>query len=449
MLLSSEHYTDQINRDMDKLSDDLLVEIFCRLPYKMAVRCKSISKRFLALISQHSFIERSIHHHHTLLQHMKDEKREREWHLHPLSRRKLLVLFLPNIHDLSNPQNQLSLSFLGSKFQPKCDDQTKSKRPNYTSIVGCSNGLFLCRRSPREKLYFVCNPVTKESLKVLPLAPPLNDNIPLSRNNKNDRVLDGFICEPYYNVEGNGSRVSIVEGHRFRVVRFPFFEGTVSEFLHGITKSEFEMVVFSSETGQWITKLVSCTKGSSFTQATVFVPPVAHGGKLYFVGKVSLLEYDPFGNDRECDIIDYPSDSYPRDIPFTGHVGVSCGNIRLCAFSSPFTAPRCVSVWELKPDNDWCLIHKTCLPPNDIASSVRPELAAGQAYEYVGFGVRVRAFHPHHGDVVLFQYAHRLFIGNLKTDQFHTAGYGIHGFYGLQIISLDLPFWPTPVPSIR
>ena len=107
---------------MENLSDDLLIEIWSRVSYKTAVSCKSISKRFLALISQLQFIERSILHHHTLLQQMKEEENQKKWHFNFISKRKLLISFSPNLN-VSTPEKQISLSFLGRKFDPKLDNK--------------------------------------------------------------------------------------------------------------------------------------------------------------------------------------------------------------------------------------------------------------------------------------------------------------------------------------
>lgn len=261
---------------MENLSDDLLMEIWSRVPYKMAVSCKSISKRFSALLSHHQFIQRSILHHHTMLQHKDCEK---EWHLNFISKRKLLIFFFPNLH-LSNPQNQISLSFLGRNFNPKLDHVTKKSKVLYSRIVGCSNGLLLCKKTTRGRVYHVCNPITKEWIK-LPLPPP-----PLTGHNQRDRMLEGFLCEPYYHLVENKV---IFNNHRFRVVRFPRFEGTLTEILYGITKSEFEMVVFSSETGQWNRKMVWCPKGFSFTQSTVLLPWLHMKGDYISRGRIVFL----------------------------------------------------------------------------------------------------------------------------------------------------------------
>ncbi|KMS96705.1 hypothetical protein BVRB_8g200110 isoform A [Beta vulgaris subsp. vulgaris] len=45
------------------LTDDLLAEIFCRLPrLKSVIQCKCVCKQWLSLISQPEFIARYIHH---------------------------------------------------------------------------------------------------------------------------------------------------------------------------------------------------------------------------------------------------------------------------------------------------------------------------------------------------------------------------------------------------
>jgi hypothetical protein len=162
---------------MENLSDDLLIEIWSRVPYKTAVRSKSISKRFLALISQLQFIQRSILHHHT----MKEDENQKEWKFNFISKRKLLISFFHNLN-LSTPQNQISFGFLGRKFDPKLDNLTRKKHVLYSKIVGFSNGLFLCKKTTRGRVYHVCNILTKDYVK-LPLPPP-----PLTGHNKHDRL---------------------------------------------------------------------------------------------------------------------------------------------------------------------------------------------------------------------------------------------------------------------
>ncbi|XP_004508250.1 putative F-box/kelch-repeat protein At1g15680 [Cicer arietinum] len=426
---------------MDNLSDDLLIEIWCRVPFKTALRCKSISKRFLALISQLQFIERFIFHqllHHTTAVEESDTDLQHKWHFNFISNRKLLISFFPNHHP-SNPQNQISLNFLGRKFDPKLDQVARKKHVLYSRIVGFSNGLFLCKKTTCGRVYHVCNPITKHWIK-LPLPPP-----PRTGHNKRDRVLEGFVCEPYYKVEQNTHKITFNQ-HRFRVVRFPCFEGTLNQILRGITKFDFEMFVFSSETGQWNKKNVSCSNG--FTQCTLLLNVVAHEGFLYFMGRTSVLVYDPFNNDEKCDIINFPIGASSGDILFNGHVGVCCGKIRMACFC---TIQMCVKVWELEKNEEeysWCLLHVTCFPLPHARDCVVDELMDGRRGEIVDMGMQVRAFHPYDGDVVFFQRAHRIFLGNLKSNKFDGVGYGIHGFQSLQIVSLDLPLWPTPIPSV-
>lgn len=421
--------------NMNNLSDDLLTEIWSRVPYKTVVRGKSISKRFLALISQHQFVERFILHNHTLFQQMKDEENQK-WNFNFISDRKLLISFSPNLN-LSTPQNQISFNFLGRKFDEKLDNITRKKHVLYSRIVGFSNGLFLCKKTTSGKVYHVCNILTKDWIK-LPLPPP-----PRTAYKKHDRVLEGFVCQPYYHVEENTKKVTL-NHHKFRVVRFYRFEGTISEILWGITKTKIKMAVFSSETGKWSEKIVSCQNGFSFTQSKVLLPVVAHEGILYFMGRTSVLKYDPFNNDKQCDIISFPSDT-SDDITFNGHVGVCCGKIRMSCFC---TFQACAKVWELEKDHSWRLLHVTCFPPQYVRDCVVDELLMPERREILDLGTQVRAFHPYDGDVVFLQRAHRIFVGNLKTNKIEGVGYGIHGFQSLQMISVDFPLWPTPIPSI-
>ncbi|KAK7363386.1 hypothetical protein VNO77_05527 [Canavalia gladiata] len=364
---------------------------------------------------------------------MKDHQHhEKQYYFNFLSTRNLLIIFPPtNTIHLSNLQIQTLLSPTPQFDNP--DDVTKK------DILGCSNGLLLSRQN---RVYSVTNPITKNRLQLASLPP-------FTSQNRRDRALEGFVCEPYYRVEGNTNRVIInLDPPRFKVVRVPYFDGTANQFLYGVTKYEFEVVAFSSETGQWSTKMVSCPKG--FTQINLWEPAVAHEGKLYFMGKTNVAVYDPFNNEERCDTIDYPINLYQRGVPGRCHVGVCCGKIRICALCLATTTPTGpvetrISVWELEHNLGWRLVHSTYLPRVRMKECIRPELGRVRAVDLVGTGTHVRGFHPLHGDVVFFQYFHRIFVGNLKTNQFETVGYGIHS---LQSISFHQPCWPTPLSSI-
>ncbi|KAJ1402996.1 hypothetical protein SESBI_27602 [Sesbania bispinosa] len=128
------------------------------------------------------------------------------------------------------------------------------------------------------------------------------------------------------------------------------------------------------------------------------------------------------------------------------HIGVCCGNIRIACFS----ITKNVCVWELEEEEDhcrWRRLHNFNFP--DKYNLVSPISRSREA---------VLAFHPHHGDVVFIQLQrpssqssmlnHCIFVVNLKTQCLEVAEYQTHRFHYWEIISLDLPLWPTIIPSI-
>ncbi|XP_027368724.1 uncharacterized protein LOC113874708 [Abrus precatorius] len=422
---------------MEDLSNDLLIETWSRLPWKMAARCKSISKRFSALFSQRDFIERSIVHHHTLFENMNEEEHEKQYHLNRVARRVLMLTFCPTLH-LCNPQNQnqnqLSLSFMGLEFDQELTDPFGP----YACIVGFSNGLLLCKRSKLERDYFVCNPVTKEWVQLPPLPP-------LPQHGETRRACEGFVCEPYYSVEEN--RVSF-NRHRFRAVLLvspPNFDVTM-------TKVKFGAAIFSSETWEWKTKLVSWDE--RFAPVLYGDVGVEYEGRLFFREKLSLVVYDPFVEDDVCYPIRYPSGLLARRgfaIRRGIHVGVSCGALRIFhGFFVGFGPAGCAGVvltlWELEEECGWRLLYDTYLPLKEYDG---PIPIGGFYFANVDYPITVLAFHPHHGDVVFFPYIDQVYVFNFKTDTFGPSGYRVDQFpVPFEIISFPLPFCPTPLPSM-
>jgi len=182
----------------DKLTDDLLIEILCRLPVKSLLLCRCVSKAWHALISNAQYRDKlprtmSGHFYHAC-------GTASDWGYH------VEYVGMQSYNESSSVDANLSFLPCGK----------------YTSIVDCCNGLLLCHSSKgRTAKYYVCNPVTKRwatlpntDYRVHPLALVFDPN--LSR---------------HYSVLGfNADRNS---GDKLET-----------------------LVSFSSETGKWVEKLV-------------------------------------------------------------------------------------------------------------------------------------------------------------------------------------------------
>nr|ABK56715.1 F-box-like protein [Hordeum vulgare] len=126
-----------------KLPDDLLVEIFSRVPYKSACCCKCVSTRWRDLIS------------------------------HPDHRDKLprstLAGFFHRTYGLrSNPPFPHAYRSVSGNWCPLDASLSFLPESEELRILDCCNGLLLCRRliDPATLEYLVCNPATRKWVTV-------------------------------------------------------------------------------------------------------------------------------------------------------------------------------------------------------------------------------------------------------------------------------------------
>ncbi|KAF7025680.1 hypothetical protein CFC21_037839 [Triticum aestivum] len=119
---------------VDKLTDDLLVDIISRVPYKATCCCKCVSTRWRDLIS------------------------------HPDHRKNMPQSLAGFFYQVKGARYFTNVSGEGDPFF----DPSLSFLPNYQSlyILDCCNGLLLCRcwkaTDPETLDYIVCNPATEK-----------------------------------------------------------------------------------------------------------------------------------------------------------------------------------------------------------------------------------------------------------------------------------------------
>ncbi|XP_027338372.1 F-box protein At5g03970-like [Abrus precatorius] len=432
----STNYPSKSNTTINNLFNDSLTEIFCRLSCKSLLTCKSVSQHWLALISDPNFHSLYLTHQSTLFQDMQAQGEDPDQPSFILKPYNALVIApkLPSLQ-LGHIEKQLSLSFLGSDFEPT--NVVPQLRSILKFVFGCSNGLLLCGnpRPCHKCIYHICNPLTRDMLE-LPSALSLCDHA---------GVLVGFTCDPYYCLEKEVVSVVSSSQRKFRVVRIPAFSDM---------RFSFNVEVFYSETGKWNRFVVSCPKGFAcgfFLMAS----SVEHDGKLYFMGGGRVLVYDPYNDEQVASIIELPSGFGE---PYRGCLGVSCGRLQLSEFpilppiATAYVGAYSGRVWELQfcdygkgGETTWKMVHEFDLP--DIVGPIFEELKVVEG-EHVRGCSRILAFHPYARDTVFFMLGDHILYCNLLTGRFKVTKYSGLSLVFYPVIPFVLPWWPTPIPPL-
>lgn len=177
--------------NLDNLLEELLIEIFVRLPSKDAIRCKTVCKRWCSLISV-SILD----HHHLVFKRC-------QW-----------CITIEHCFPRQQSRGFIDLSFLPF---PKSD----------MLLLVTSADLMLCCQDNKDLScsinFYVVNMLTEQWIALPPAPPGLLV----------DSTVTGFICKPDYKSNPNTS-------FRFRIVRIPDGNSKTPSF-------EVKIQVFSSE----------------------------------------------------------------------------------------------------------------------------------------------------------------------------------------------------------
>lgn len=305
MFLDISHSSPSVMSSINNLSDDVMGEIFIRLPFRSTVKCKCVCKRWLGLISSPSFPTEFVSSQYSLF----------KAYFTFLSPHQLMFGFFPS--DL-NFNAQIHKVPLSPAILIKGD------------VCGYSNGLFLCcsNRFTRGWGYFVYDPFTKECNHI----PPFPD-----AHKETCLYAVGFLSQINdFEEEGNSNRC--------------FWVVVVRSSMR--MKYEFEVEVFYSGTRTWRQILMSCVDGFAF--APHWFLSFAFEGYLYFMGSRSILVLDPIF--MICTTIDYPENADAMNIMSFGYLGCSGGTMRIADIGN-----NDLRVWELLIPGTWHLVHRTNL----------------------------------------------------------------------------------------
>jgi F-box interacting protein len=403
--IKEEDPDDLIN--INKLPDAMLSEILYRLPCRLALQCKSLSKRWFSLVSDPYFICGFIDHHsdcssqpfNLLLQNK----------LNYFTCRKDIKVFPSNNSDL--PRRNYFLKFLNPDFG--------------MSIQASFNDLVLVFSKAKRK-YHICNPLIREWL-TLP-RPPIE---------KTNSFMAGFICDSY---------------SRYKVVR-----------IYNPSKpktTQLEMEIFCSETGKWRNSVVSSPRELNFsTIDSMRTGVVACNGMLHWLDtcyndelnvKVKgIVVFDPFNDTERCLYIDPPINYHTPE--GYNSIGMFQGRLRILQFACyPHVAVKATrfSVWELEDYSNagtWCMKHEVYF--DKIVSEERFTVINMDQIQrpYLPL-MNFVAFHPNDGELVFFQFLNYLVLCNMQTKVLNIAGTIPYDYICSFHLLLQTP-WPTPIHS--
>ncbi|GMY38703.1 F-box protein At3g26010-like [Fagus crenata] len=174
--------------EINKLPDAMLFEILSRLPCRLALQCKSISKRWYSLISDPSFICGFCHRHRK--------------YSDPFT---LLLQCWKNVVFVPSKNSDLYLHCCGDEFdflnflpfmeRPRKIFPFRIKAAFNDLLLVSREVLLICFTE-----YYICNPLTKQWL-MLP-----------SRRTRFS--MAGFICEP------DSDKELAIANYRYKVVRW-------------------------------------------------------------------------------------------------------------------------------------------------------------------------------------------------------------------------------------
>ncbi|GER25039.1 F-box family protein [Striga asiatica] len=407
---------------------EFLIEVVCRLPIKIVIRCKSISKQWLSLISDPSFAR-----FYNII--------SLGWQASAFSgsvlRRPPWVFIFNKMsaegcgmtHFWEEKVMDIMYPFPNSPSPNYCvlpipkSQQQQGKKGRMYDIQAIHEGLVLYKWNVRKGIdeLYICNPMTNQWFR-LPRPPKYITNA---------NVSYGFIAR----VEAG-----ILTSYRVVLVRcYPqkqFF---------------IEFVVFCSESGKWVEYTVHSTRAVqvSYINKTVFL-----NGQLHWDDcEVGLIAYDPYTSPDEMRLIDFPKDRYRGYYRHTANYnscGVHQGLIKYFEVVDPYGGLSGFSqlkIWVLE-DYDmggWCLQHMVAY--EDI-------WIAGRWYGRQT-GADLVCFDPYDVEIVYLRWCRELVSYDMRTRELRALGlphepeksdkFMLNAFY--LCFPLVLPPWPISIPT--
>ncbi|KAK4591065.1 hypothetical protein RGQ29_021310 [Quercus rubra] len=233
---------------IDDLPECLLIEILTRLTLKSIFQCKCVSRRWCSLISAPSFAY-IVH-------------RLRSSSILQRPSTLLISHYIDGVRQVLMTSEEPEFKSLASSINQY---YINSRSVSLDIVHASCHDLLLCTQKELKMfsavvcdvVYYVLNPITRQSITLPPLRRPSNAKI-------------GFIFR----------RCHDQQQFSYRVMCIPKFE---------CESTEFKVYIFSSDTGKWSESIVSCPPGFHFTDYAH-----SYAGVPY---QESLLGYHPYDRD--------------------------------------------------------------------------------------------------------------------------------------------------------
>ncbi|PON86940.1 F-box domain containing protein [Trema orientale] len=400
----------------DIVSDDILLEIFFRLPDgRTALQSALVCKHWYSLIYNSQFIDRFICHHN-------------DHHHHQQQHHSLLF------QRVSCARRNMYMCYFDSKLGRLVSGKNNffGERPLSGNVKTLPSGMFveavfndlLLVTDKKYKIY-ICNPLRRQWMQ-LP-DPPLGGGFGFRA-----RTGYGLVCRA--NSCNTEVGCSINVEYRYRVV---LISSTVMD--------DPTVEIFCSETGKWRTLDVSFPNQE--TESFGFHPVVCNGILYWLDGKRSfygISAFDPFNDEddggKRCRYVELPID-VPEDGLLVDKTcfGACLGRVRFAHLRKINTGYFELRVWELSCDDDgiaaWDLVHHVRIERENTKKMVP------------------LAFHPSNGDAIFMSCDDIQFCQyEFKTYKYKELGEWPDQMeirkWRVSVSSLVHPPWPKSIPTL-
>ncbi|VFQ87791.1 unnamed protein product [Cuscuta campestris] len=408
----------------DNLCESLLIDIFSRLPCRTAAQLKLVCKFWNSLISSAYFVRVFNHRRHDPFSPATQDPESPPY--------RLLFVFHRHRRFRSMAHDYLSVAHCSSSGAVRRVDRVDlSFLPHRRIGVNAScDDLILCSFSEPPgsdwtTVFYVCNLRTRQWVHLPPALHPGH----LSKD-----YIIGLLCDPApcsLCLHKHGGCVDNNHDFKFMVVlirKVKFHEG---ETIQGEPVPLMEMVLFSSEDGQWRSLMVPSPVDLADMDKGNVVP---YKGKLHWLNEDHVLVYDPYNDPNKLShVIKLQLAGYPY---INGQsIGVFQGRLRV-AYTTFLEAPIFHYVWELE-DYDtgkWRLVHK--LQGTDLNSTEEFILHDGNAF----------CMGENRSRVWLLNLQRRMEGGDHEFELVDRD----HKFYSRNVDVYQIAdlWWPTPVPPL-
>ncbi|VFR02702.1 unnamed protein product [Cuscuta campestris] len=433
---------------IEDIDDAVLVEVLCRgIPnFKIAFRCKLVSKRWRYLISSPIFPKRWKEFHRTL--------RPGE----PLPYSMVINVRIRRGEDkyMTNYVASQHPMFQFPRFKFDYLPCSRPRRAASVRIAASCKDLFLChairdKMELEDRVYYICNPLTRQWISL----PPFPTKFKFMEG-----VVTGLV------VSGDGMS--------YRVVR-------IHHDLESYTAVSFVAEVFSSDTNKWEEVEVPHPESSPFrfdfeNKSYATNNLLCWNGLLLFENWIdhSIVAYNPFEPAR-CRLIEQPPryrlGQYCRSFLSFGECN---GSFRVVQhYDHPGGRHGVFMTWELEDyeTEEWRFVNELVF--RDFITDDDPLLLqcemnsddesdfddyVSQLYFFRAQRIRLLTMDPNEEDVIYFYHSaeklwdRRIFSCNLETKEVRVFDKNIiercvEIDYPLRnVFQFVVPEWPTPIP---